>query len=86
MKQWLTEQGIEGAAALPCTELSATAMGEALLPHKDVLLREDMEPLLREAAHLSSDFTNIIQAVVVRPDLQAKFWRYLRLFVEVIEQ
>ena len=86
MKRWLVEEGIESAAALPCTELSATAMGEALLPHKELLVKEEIEPLLKEVASLSADFIATIQAVVERPDLQSKFWRYLRLFVEVIEQ
>lgn len=86
MRAWLQESLLsEAVANLPSLDQArATLMAEMLVPYKQAIKDEDFTRL--EEAAVEIGLIDVMKEVVTHPPLHDKFWRYLALFVEVIEQ
>lgn len=69
------------------TAVEVTVLAEALNAHSTKVTHRDWSGLVRliEAENLPIDFTVVVQAVRVREQMHDKFWRYLELFCEVVQ-
>lgn len=85
MRRWLQETLREEVPDLPTLDQAqSTYMAEMLVPHKQAIKDQDFTKLAAAASELGISET--LKLVADRPTLHDKFWRYLALFVEVVEQ
>ena len=94
MARWVTEE--VGKENLPVdvvqlikdrTAVEVTVLAEAINAHSAKVTHRDWSGLVRliETEDLPVDVTAVVQAVRVREQMHDKFWRYLELFREVVQ-
>jgi len=95
MANWVTQEvgkenlpadlvaGIAGRTALEVTMLCG-----ALEANSDLATHQNWSGLvqLMEANNAPSELQQVVVAVQKRPDMHEKFWRYIKLFVDVVRQ
>lgn len=94
MARWVTEE--VGKENLPVdivqltkdrSAVEVTVLAEVLNANSAKVTHRDWSALVRslEAEDLPVDFTAVVQAVRAREHMHDKFWRYLELFREVLQ-
>ena len=92
MARWVTEEvgrenlpvdviaGIAGRSELECCVLAG-----ALQASQDEVTHRNWSGLVRlmEQEHLPRELQEVIAVIQKRPPMHDKFWRYLKLFIEV---
>jgi hypothetical protein len=68
------------------SELELTTLCAALHTHRGFEVTEDWDALLRKVEEVPLPaFRDIVHKVHERKDMHEKFWKYIKMFIEVIE-
>ena len=93
MARWITEDADCAistdivALSQRCTHLHATMFAEMLLKEKVCIVHRDWNKLHRlvNAADMPFDFGEVVHVVQKNEAMHDKFWRYLELFITIVE-
>ena len=84
MARWLEDNGLK--TTLPqFQDVHIVALAQALRDkYAQAIDTCDFTPIMEDKENVPSEVLKVIEHVRARPDLQDKFWRYLKLFSETV--